>query len=202
MVPHCCGRGQGRDANLSQRRASGVEQLSGPFFGKGGNMHVRLGNSDFGQLMQGAMDEVRVWKTARTGEQIRENIAKPLTGSEPGLVALWNFDDPANPAAMRRRIITMGNCWAARARRFLPSRMQERRVQAIRWDIQSNAPTRRNGSYVELPADAFNGLEQTTIEGWVNWSAIGRWTRMFDFGAENARVWLGQEGERRTQIRN
>src|SRR6185436_13647302 len=45
----------------------------------------------------GSMDEVRVWKVARTAEQIRENLSKPLTGREPGLVGLWNFDDPANP---------------------------------------------------------------------------------------------------------
>ncbi|MCF7730747.1 MAG: response regulator [Akkermansiaceae bacterium] len=45
----------------------------------------------------GEMDEVRVWKTARTAEQIRDNLTKQLTGSEKGLAALWNFDDPANP---------------------------------------------------------------------------------------------------------
>ena len=33
----------------------------------------------------------------RTGEEIRGNLGKQLTGSEPGLVGLWNFDNPANP---------------------------------------------------------------------------------------------------------
>jgi signal transduction histidine kinase/DNA-binding response OmpR family regulator/ligand-binding sensor domain-containing protein len=46
---------------------------------------------------RGQMDEVRVWKTARTTAQIRENLAKQLSGNEAGLVGLWNFDDPANP---------------------------------------------------------------------------------------------------------
>ncbi len=32
-----------------------------------------------------------------TPEQIRENMGRRLTGSEEGLVGLWNFDDPANP---------------------------------------------------------------------------------------------------------
>jgi signal transduction histidine kinase/DNA-binding response OmpR family regulator/ligand-binding sensor domain-containing protein/protocatechuate 3,4-dioxygenase beta subunit len=45
----------------------------------------------------GAMDEFRVWNGQRTAEQIRENMSRRLTGSEPGLVGLWNFDDPANP---------------------------------------------------------------------------------------------------------
>ena len=47
--------------------------------------------------LHGEMDEVRLWRTARTPEQIRENMGRKLTGSEEGLVGLWNFDDPANP---------------------------------------------------------------------------------------------------------
>jgi hypothetical protein len=31
-------------------------------------------------------------------KQIRDNIPKRLTGNEEGLTALWNFDDPAQPA--------------------------------------------------------------------------------------------------------
>ena len=62
--------------------------------------HNYLGRSNWGgdnQDFLGQMDEVRVWKTARTAEQIRETMLKTLTGGEPGLVGLWNFDDPGNP---------------------------------------------------------------------------------------------------------
>jgi signal transduction histidine kinase/CheY-like chemotaxis protein/ligand-binding sensor domain-containing protein/protocatechuate 3,4-dioxygenase beta subunit len=45
----------------------------------------------------GEMDEVRLWRTARTQEQIREDMTARLTGQEPGLIGLWNFDDPAHP---------------------------------------------------------------------------------------------------------
>jgi len=50
-----------------------------------------------GVSLHGEMDEVRLWRTARAPEQIRENMGRKLTGSEEGLVGLWNFDDPANP---------------------------------------------------------------------------------------------------------
>ena len=42
---------------------------------------------------KGAIDEVRVWNVVRTEAQIREDLFKNLTGTEPGLVGLWNFDD-------------------------------------------------------------------------------------------------------------
>jgi signal transduction histidine kinase/DNA-binding response OmpR family regulator/ligand-binding sensor domain-containing protein len=47
----------------------------------------------FDATFQGQMDEVRIWNVARTAEEIRENMSKQLTGNEPGLAALWNFED-------------------------------------------------------------------------------------------------------------
>jgi hypothetical protein len=49
------------------------------------------------ESLTGQIDEFRVWKTQRTAEQIRENMQRRLTGNEPDLVGLWNFDDPAQP---------------------------------------------------------------------------------------------------------
>ncbi len=46
-------------------------------------------NADF----QGQLDEVRVWNQTRTQEQIRAGMSQALTGAEPGLVALWSFDE-------------------------------------------------------------------------------------------------------------
>ncbi len=45
-------------------------------------------NEDF----KGEIDEVRIWSTRRRGEQIRATMFRRLTGNEPGLVGLWNFD--------------------------------------------------------------------------------------------------------------
>ena len=40
----------------------------------------------------GAIDEVRVWNSARTGNQIRENMMKTLVGNETDLLAYYRFD--------------------------------------------------------------------------------------------------------------
>jgi signal transduction histidine kinase/CheY-like chemotaxis protein len=45
------------------------------------------------ETFQGQMDEVRVWRVARSEEQIRQTMFQRLTGREEGLVGLWNFDD-------------------------------------------------------------------------------------------------------------
>src|SRR5262249_24235336 len=58
---------------------------------------VHRSEPNMGDDFQGSMDEVRIWRTARTPAQIRENIGRRLTGREPGLIGFWNFDDPANP---------------------------------------------------------------------------------------------------------
>ena len=50
-----------------------------------------------GPDFHGQMDEVRVWRNARTAEQIRATMSQKLTGNEPGLFCLWNFDDPSQP---------------------------------------------------------------------------------------------------------
>lgn len=41
----------------------------------------------------GILDEVRIWNIARSPEDIRTTMHRRLTGSEPGLVAYWPFDE-------------------------------------------------------------------------------------------------------------
>jgi hypothetical protein len=49
------------------------------------------------ETFNGQLDELRVWRVARTEQEIRQNMHRPLTGTEPHLAAFWNFEDPANP---------------------------------------------------------------------------------------------------------
>jgi hypothetical protein len=47
------------------------------------------------EYMNGVIDEVRIWNTARTASQIQTNAFRTLTGSEPGLMGYWRFDEGA-----------------------------------------------------------------------------------------------------------
>jgi hypothetical protein len=49
----------------------------------------------------GALDEIRVWRVVRSQTDIQATMRQTLTGSEPGLVAYWNFDEPAGATAVR-----------------------------------------------------------------------------------------------------
>jgi signal transduction histidine kinase/CheY-like chemotaxis protein/ligand-binding sensor domain-containing protein/protocatechuate 3,4-dioxygenase beta subunit len=72
----------------------GTSPYTGSFRSTGNNDNNYLGRSSWGSddYFHGQMDEVRVWVTARTQEQIRSNLFARLTGREAGLAGLWNFD--------------------------------------------------------------------------------------------------------------
>lgn len=70
------------------------------FNGLPGNSPVYFGrwitpNSGF----VGSLDEVRIWARALSEAEIRATMFERLGGNESGLIGLWNFDDPENPAA-------------------------------------------------------------------------------------------------------
>ncbi len=44
------------------------------------------------RFFKGSIDEVRIWNTAKTANDISSNMSVALTGNEPGLVAYYNFD--------------------------------------------------------------------------------------------------------------
>jgi signal transduction histidine kinase/ligand-binding sensor domain-containing protein/CheY-like chemotaxis protein len=44
-------------------------------------------------FFRGQLDEVRLWRVARTVEQIRDNLFTTLSGKERDLVGYWNFDE-------------------------------------------------------------------------------------------------------------
>ena len=63
-----------------------------------GSQHTRLaqdgtGAYSWGFKYKGYMDEVRIWKTVRTADQIRTNMCRKLTGTETNLISYYSFND-------------------------------------------------------------------------------------------------------------
>jgi hypothetical protein len=45
------------------------------------------------EILKGNLDEIRIWNTALTQEEIQNNMNIQLSGDESGLVGCWNFDE-------------------------------------------------------------------------------------------------------------
>ncbi len=123
--------------------------------------------------------EFRVWSVARTEGEIRSALNRSLTGSEPGLFGLWNFENVENGLAKdsgpnRFHGQMKGNARTATAQ--LP-------VLPESGPTMSALELDGHGSYLELPPNIFTNLTQATVEGWVKWSRFGHYSRFFDFGA-------------------
>ena len=47
----------------------------------------------------GILDEVRIWNVARSPEEVLNNMNRPLSGNESGLVGYWKFDETSGTIA-------------------------------------------------------------------------------------------------------
>jgi len=147
------------------------------YLGKG----VTLDNPE--PTLQGEMDEVRVWNVARTGEQIRDTMMMRLTGREPGLTALWNFDDgtarDSSPNGHHGTLV--GNAALVSAR--TPAQTASSTLRVTATEISDVLELDGSASYVELPPNLLDGLSEVTFEGWVKPRVIHtNWSRIFSFG--------------------
>ena len=133
--------------------------------------------------LDGQMDEVRIWDHARTEEQVRENMLRKLTGSESGLLSLWNFDDPDNPGKDATGRTDDGTLHG-NARVTLDS-------SALQSGPRITTQTQRvldldgDGDYVELPVGVYDHLANATIEFWVQPKNVGRpgvLQKLFNYG--------------------
>lgn len=145
--------------------------------------------------LAGQMDEVRVWKAWRTEDQIRENMFKRLTGNEPGLVGLWNFDHVANgvvkdlsPGGHDGKLI--GNARIAEA--SSPTAFKMSRSKQV-LDLDGT------NSYVELPPKLFTN-SVVTVEGWVKWRKLGVYSRFFDFADASLQIGLNNSAHSATLL--
>lgn len=72
----------------------GAHDYTGSFASLGDDVNNYIGKSHWQETAGfcGQVDELRIWRIARTAEQIQHTLPHRLSGHEPHLVGLWNFD--------------------------------------------------------------------------------------------------------------
>ncbi|KPA19438.1 hypothetical protein MHK_000341, partial [Candidatus Magnetomorum sp. HK-1] len=90
------------DSSTKERKVfrDGIEidsDISASNFLGSGNFYI---GSDFTSPFHGQIDEFRLWSTARTENEIRENMCIKLTGQEPSLLAYYRFDNFSGTSLM------------------------------------------------------------------------------------------------------
>ena len=85
---YCDGKQLGDVMSYSANPENG---LDGPIYI--GSEYYAIGVTKIRNPFSGSLDEVRIWNTSRSATDIRENMMKPLAGTEAGLVAYYRFDE-------------------------------------------------------------------------------------------------------------
>lgn len=67
------------------------------FFGDITPSALTMGALNTTEIFTGRLEEVRIWSSLRTGNEIRGNRSSKLADNTPNLIAYWNFDRDDNP---------------------------------------------------------------------------------------------------------
>ena len=88
-----------KDGSLAAQEASeGSPYLN---YGK-----YTIGNYFGDKYFKGQLDEIRIWQTARTQEEIQSNMSVRLAGNETGLAGYWRRNDNRKLTACDNRKLT------------------------------------------------------------------------------------------------
>jgi hypothetical protein len=149
-----------RNGELVSSLAAGTVNLQG--------LPLKLGTDVDGAFFHGALDEVRVWRTARTASQISANYNQRLVGTETGLVAYFPFDEASGSIATSKAlgglVATMTGSPAREARGGLPAPNITVSEPALQFDGV--------GSKVNLPSFALAN-NSFTLELWARRAGTG-----------------------------
>jgi hypothetical protein len=78
-----------------------------------GTLPVRLGTdgkvNGYRAPFNGTMDEVRIWKSVRTPQELRDNMCHKLTGSESNLLAYYKMDEVSGNGIVNNATATSGS---------------------------------------------------------------------------------------------
>lgn len=72
---------------------TGNDTLNGPLQDNSTEPLFLGNNSSANSLMQGKLDEIRIWNYARTRAELQQNSQQTLNGSESGLIACWDCNE-------------------------------------------------------------------------------------------------------------
>src|SRR5262249_50893763 len=118
---------------------------------------------------EGDMDDVRLWKIARTAEEIRADQFTQLSGNEPGLMAWWNSDDDTAHDATTNHYdgkLAGGARIVPGAPNMPTSFVSTGAVQTEHTTAAGVLELTGTNSYVELPPNLIRGCRELTVEGW------------------------------------
>jgi hypothetical protein len=136
-------------------------------------------------FFSGEIDEVRIWKSARSASQIESNRLKRLTGNEAGLVVYWpfqrSFGSVAEDLAGANHVHLKGAQW------HVPEEIEN---AACISGLSFNG----SGTYIEIPYnDAFRA-SQYTVECWIKPEKPAAWAGIIGKPGRNFNIWLNTNG--------
>lgn len=142
----------------------GQTSYAGSFADLARGTHAYLGRSSWvdNDPFHGALDEVRLWSVARTGEQIALDMDRRLTGTEPGLQALWNFDDGTLRDATGNGFDGVQRQNADTAEQAYPANSSSGRPAVVRTVVRDASGGVIKGAGVRLHSASGEVLEYTT----------------------------------------
>ena len=70
-----------------------VQTVSGSQPASSNSDSCAIGTSQDGESWYGQIAEVRIWKSARSKEEIQADMSRRLTGNEPGLLGYWPLNE-------------------------------------------------------------------------------------------------------------
>ena len=116
------------------------------------------------RVLQATLDDVRVWNTARTAQQIADNFNKELQGNEGNLQAYWNFNaGNANDSTAKANngSLSAGATIINPADRFVPSGT---RVRSFTFPAATTA-TSSNISWIQTAGPGTAIKIETSLDG-------------------------------------
>jgi len=140
----------------------------------GGSSTLTVGednSSSSGIYTKGAIDDLRIWNTARTADQVKDNYDQQLLGSESGLVGYYKFDDDHTGTTAADSVGTASNGTLTNGAEIINTLGQSLDFDGTSTFINAGRGT---GNSLAISGDM-------TMEAWVKLDAISGTQGLVDF---------------------